>query len=824
MPNPSKSFAATYAGMLLISLATLAFEILLTRIFSVTMWNHLAFVAVSVAMFGMTVGAVCVYVFDGLFSAKRTPTLLSASALLFGVTAILSFHAHLWLGVKPDKVASALSALAATYIFASVPFVMSGICISLALTHFSERVSRLYAADLLGGALGCLILSLMLNRSDGPTAIYGVGFIASVGAYCFAKGAGARGMKRLCVMVAGGLAVFIVVNVSHINSNAGSGIIHLKSGKDSNDRPSLYEHWNSYSRVEVLGDLSHRQDPRLWGSSPSQPSLPSIQWLDIVIDGSAATVLTRFDGDLSGLGYLAWDVTNIAHAVKQNASVLVVGSGGGRDLLSAIYFGQKSALGVEMNSAIVSVITGPFAAYCGDLTQQPPIRVVNDEARSYVTRTDERFDMIEISLVDTWAATAAGAFVTSENTLYTSEAWKMFLSRLNPGGLLSVSRWYLAAQPELTFRLVALANKSLQAVGVANPREHIALISNAPNLASRTMPGADCLTTILVSRDAFTNQQLLNLRSECHARGFKILLDPIDSIDPTLAALAGSTNIDQTVAAIAPRSSPPTDDKPFFFQFFMLSDLFNAHGWHDALGTGSIYLLAELFLFILTLSLAFVILPVWLKSGPDASGRFAPLTLYFLCIGIGFMMIEIAQLQRLVVLLGHPAFSLTVVLFSLLIFSGIGSLTTAGVNSQTLNGSMKSRWLILLAVLVVTGFATTPIVHMFQGATTPMRIAVAIFLLAPAGLFMGMAFPLGMKWAVRERVGYIPWLWAVNGAASVCASVVTVIIAMTEGISAAWWCGVACYAVAAAVVFFSPQPKVNIDAATEAPISANLLT
>ncbi|MDP9172989.1 MAG: hypothetical protein M3O30_03880 [Planctomycetota bacterium] len=818
-PETSKSL---YAGVSLVSLATIVFEIVLTRLFSVTMWNHFAFVAVSIAMFGMTVGSVSVYLLEKWITPPRTRAWMAWSALLFGITAIIALHAHLALRVKPELTGATLPLLLCTYAIASVPFVMSGVCISLALTRFPTSVSRLYSADLTGAGIGCLFLILMLRISDGPTVVYAVGVTAAAAGYFFADGSLSRWASRCSIVAAVGLALFTGINVYYIQNHAGRGLIQMTWTKGG-DQPSdvLWERWNSYSRVQIYG-YGEFGKPLSWGRSPSAPPAPLIPRREIEIDASADTPLTGFDGNLPEHSYLAWDVTNIAHAVQRDADVMVVGAGGGRDLLSALYFNQKSVLGIELNSSIYDAMEGPFAEYSGNLAFLPRVRLVNDEARSYITRSAGQIDLLEISLVDTWAATAAGAFVLSENGLYTVNAWKLFLSHLNPGGILSVTRWYKPADLTMTYRLVAMANAALRDRGVTQPRRHIALVANGPDAVLRTLSEWRCMCTILVCRDPFTPEQLSRLHDACALRGFEVILDPATSLNPQLAMVAQADDMEQAAGMLSPAVIPPTDDKPFFFQTDSLGDLFHAAGWRRTAGGSGIFLIAGLFVFVVVLSLLFIVLPVALKSAPDPSGSFLALTVYFTFIGGGFMTIEISLLQRLVLLLGHPAYSLNTVLFTLLIFSGIGSLLTAPVNVDSVRRSMSARWVLLIFILVATGLAVGPVVRLLAGSITPVRIAAAVMLLAPLGLCMGMAFPLGMKWAQQCNASYSAWLWGVNGAASVCASVFTVIISLTEGIPTAWWMGVAFYLAAALAVFTSSRrPRHDFEPAPPSADSPN---
>jgi hypothetical protein len=518
------------------------------------------------------------------------------------------------------------------------------------------------------------------------------------------------------------------------------------------------------------------------------------------IDANAGTVMTHFDGDLAALDHLGYDVTNLAHYLRSGARVLVIGVGGGRDVLTALRFDQRSVLGVEVNSDLLDALNRRFGDFTGHLDRDPRVRFVNDEARSFVARLDEPVDLIQVSLIDTWAATAAGAFVLTENSLYTTEAWKVFLSRLSPTGLLSFSRWYQPGQPAETQRLLALAAEALRESGAADPLSHLALVTNLPPGARAPMGVA----TLLASPSPLSPSDLAKLRAVAGALRFTVLLSPEQTSDARLVALAHG---DLAGAASAFDLSPPTDDRPFFFQTMPLGRaLSRALANLGDENTRAVRVLAALLVISVGLTALFLILP--LALGSERVPRSAwPWLLYFLAIGFGFMCIEISQMQRLIVFLGHPVFGLTVLLFALLLSSGIGSALTPSVGSIAAARRELWRLAALVAALVVFGLATPAVADAFRAQPTPTRISVAVALVAPIGLLLGMAFPLGLGAASLRYGRLTPWFWGLNGAASVCASVVALAIAISEGISAALWTGVASYLAAALALAYAVRSE-----------------
>ena len=780
----------TYAGLFLVTLATLMYEVLLTRIFSVTMWYHYAFMAISVALFGMTVGAILVYLFPARFPREGAKRQLACSALLFAAAIVASFAVHVAIPARGGPFALT-GLLIPTYIATSVPFTLSGICVSLALTRFPRHVSTLYAADLAGAATGCFLLIGVLDATDGPTAVIVTAALAAFGAAVFAAETGSAGLRRATLAVMVILALFAGAN--SILAAHRSALLRLTWVKGGRDHPALYEKWNSFSRVTVTGAPPGVQG---WGLSTALPPGRKIRQLAMWIDSSAFTIITAFDGNLGPLGYLKYDVTNIAHYIRRDAKVLVVGAGGGRDILSALVFGQKSVVALELNKSILDALTRRFGKFSGHLDRNPRVTLVNDEARSYIARNRTRYDIIQLSLVDTAAATAAGAYVLAENSLYTVEAWTLFLERLNPGGVLTVTRWFVGTRPGEMYRVTALAAAALNRLGVAHPRDHLVIVKAAAPFRLGGIPFA--AATILVGKAPFSERDLATLTDAARRMRFDLTLTPRTAYDATFAALASGRNPDQVAGPLGANLAPPTDDSPFFFNMLRLRDAFHRHRVQgiEYTNADAVFILGSLLLLVIALTLACIVGPL-LPMARETPGGTPPLLVYFASIGVGFMMIEISQMQRLTVFLGHPTYSLSAVLFALLVSSGAGSLSTQGVPPGATRATVL-RLGLLLGALCAFGVLTPWALTVFGGAPTPERILVAVLLLFPIGLFMGMAFPLGMKAAAARNDAATPWLWGINGATSICASVLAVAVAMSAGISAAYWSGVVCYGIAAA--------------------------
>lgn len=780
-----------YGGLFVLMLATVAYEILLTRIFSVTMWYHFAFVAVSVAMFGLTVGALAVYLRPGWFLPARTTDQLAGSALAFAITVIASLLVHLRWPVTFALTPWGVLTAGVFYLVVALPFALGGVATCLALTRFPRQVAGLYASDLMGAALGCFLVVPLLEVTDGPTAVVLVAALAAGASVGFAS-PGTR-LRAAGVVTAGVLGVFAVGHTVLVHREA--GLLRLAWVKGYAEARPLYEKWNSFSRITVFGDPTRDVEPRGWGLSTAMPPT-RVRQLALLIDAGAGTFLTGFDGRPDTLEHLKYDITNLPHYLRADARVAVIGAGGGRDVLSALAFDQRSVIAIEINRDILRAVNGRFGAFTGHLDREPRVRFVNDEGRSFLARQREPFDLVQISLIDTWAATAAGAFVLTENSLYTVEAWRMFLDRLTPRGILAVSRYYIDERPDEIYRLTALAQAALRMRGTPDARPHVIVARQMPEPQPPGPLGRVGMATVMVAPSPFTAEDLDTVEAVSRRLGFDLVLTPRVAADQTFARLAEGRAGAAVLATFPANITPPTDDSPFFFQTLRFRDAFRAARTRlevENVNMRAVSVLGALLAAVAGLTGLCVVGPLCLTArAVDLRGR-TPLLVFFGAIGLGFMLVEISQMQRLIVVLGHPTYGLSVVLFALLVSSGVGSLAAGRVR-----GAGRGAVLLLPCVLAAFGVVTPAILRALEGASTGVRVAVATAMLVPIGLVMGLAFPLGMRLAARAAPALTPWLWGINGATSVLASVLAVAIALAAGISASFWTGVASYGLAAA--------------------------
>jgi spermidine synthase len=457
----------TYFGLFFTSLAALALEILLTRIFSVATWYYFAFFAISVAMFGFTVGALYVYLYKDYFSDERLYERLTVFALLFAVAVDISLIIFLSIPFHPRPTGIGVLSTVIAFLAISSPFVCAGVVVCLCLTRFPKKVGLLYGADLVGAAIGAFMVFPVLNAMDAPTAIFLVGAVAAIGALFFARAAGGVRLYKRSVYTFAVLTIIMLFNFT-------SHPVRVEWVKSIFNVPER-ESWNTISRIAVYR-FKWVTEPYSWGLSTTFKAKKPIGERMLDIDGVSETVMTLYDGTLESVEHVMYDVTSIAHYLRDDAKVYVIGVGGGRDVLAAKVFNQRSVVGAEINGRILEMVNGEYGDFTGHLDRWPGVRLINDEARSAITRMDEKFDIIQASCIATWSATSAGAFSLAENSLYTVEAWKVFLDHLTPTGILSFNRWYSPDYPAQLLRLTALAAHTLRQMGVEDPGRHIAVV------------------------------------------------------------------------------------------------------------------------------------------------------------------------------------------------------------------------------------------------------------------------------------------------------------------------------------------------------------
>ncbi|HVH18898.1 MAG TPA: hypothetical protein VNF72_11400 [Myxococcota bacterium] len=787
MSSPKAVF---YVGLFLATLATLALEILDTRLLSVVTWYHLSFFAVSTALFGMSAGSLRVYLGGERFSAARAPAELARAATLFALSIPASHAVTLAVPIPPDLTATSVAALATLTAAIAVPFYLSGVLVALALTRIPGPSGRVYAVDLLGAALGSISVLALLAFADISSAAIAVGAVAAVSAACFHAFAGHARGARVAVALA-----FFLVCAALANARAperGLRVAFYKTGAVPRST-IIDERWTIHGQVTVRRPADGQ--PQYWGAGFGTDGY-RVNRTPLLIDGAAATVMTRWNGgDRNELAWVAHDVTALGFQLRPGGNAAVIGVGGGRDILTAIWAGSRHVTGIEVNSAFLDLLAGRFRGYAG-IAGRPDVSLVHDEARSYLTRTDQRFDVIQMSLIDTWAATGAGAFTLSENGLYTVEAWEVFLDALTPNGLLAVSRWHALGNVSETNRLLSLATAALLARGIADPARHLALVSSGG------------VAILLASPTPLANADIARLFSVSEPLGFQILLSPgSPPADPVMASIVASPSRDALDRAVADQAydySVPTDRRPYFFNLLRPASFLRGISLPagiQSVTAGNIQATSTLVvLWILSaLLVGLVIFAPLARAGLPLEGRhgFRNAATYFALIGVGFMLVQIPLVQRFSVYLGHPTYAVSVVLFSMILAAGAGSLASDLVPIERRRGWLVAVPLAISVLLVVVALSLQSLIDATIAQSLLPRAATAVAVVAIPAFLMGSCLPFGLRLVRQQGEAALPWMWGINGACSVLAAVSAIGLSMTWGIDLNLGIAAICYALLA---------------------------
>lgn len=791
---PVTGTGLTYAGIFVLALATLMLEVLLTRITSVMAWYHLAFFVISLAMLGLTAGAVLVFVRPGWFADADIPRRMSESTLGFALAiplclALVLAHPLVQGGDLMDFVGLTGSGLAL-----ALPFVFAGIALTLALTRAGLPAGRAYGIDLLGAASGCALVIPVLALLDAPSAALFAAALAALAAALFAAAAGVKLRAPLW-------AAFLLVALTIANANQPFPPLRPVWVKGRHEDVAYYDamRWNSYSRVTIEKFITGQ--PFFWAAGENTPAslAQPIRQRQLVIDGVAGTVMVELGAGPETHAYLAYELPALLHELRPRGPAAVIGVGGGRDVLAAARTGHDPVVGIELNGLIVDAHKNQLRSFSG-IADLPGVTLVHDEARSYLAHDQRRYTAIAMSLIDTWASTGTGAYSLSENGLYTVEAWRTFMQRLTDDGIFSVSRFYYAANPGETARMISLAFAALWQSGANDPRAHVVVLQGKQ------------IATLLLCRRPFTAAELDQVESLAEQRGFNLLTTPRKLPEhPLLRNLLAQPSL-QALNEYADAQlldlSPPTDERPFFFNMLRPRSWLLAREEIDKLDNrflgnlvASQSLLHSLFVSILLTALA-LLLPMrarWSELRALPKADVAAALSYFALIGLGFMFVEIGLLSRLSVFLGHPTLALAVLLGGIISFTGVGSLLSARV---PLTDRRWARLYPLLPALLVTlaSLLALPAMRPFQDDAVAVRIAVSLGILLLPSLAMGLCFPLGLRLCehmesartgTAPRLG--PWLWGINGAFGVCASGLALACSMVWGVPVTLGVGAACY-------------------------------
>ena len=761
-------------GVAISSFAALLLELALTRLFSVVLFYHFAFLAISIALLGLGSGGVFAYLGKTLLGRFSTRSLLSWLCAANAAVVPIVLEIVLYVPVSLSLSRANFLRLTAIYLASAVPFFVTGLEFSILFARESQNISRLYGADLLGGALACLGVVPLLNFLGGPNTVLFAAVTASVAGAAWA--ANVR-MRKFTLGLAAALLLLIAANRSGrlIDVVYAKGIFRDKAWVE-------FARWNAISRVEV-----DRQG----------------QAKAVVIDADASTYIMNADPK-------QWQGTEwqrdlmsappaLANVLRPHGQYAIIGPGGGVDVLRAVANGSPSVTGIEINPIIANtVMRGRYADYSYHLYERPEVHIQVTDGRSFVRNARQNFDVVQMTLVDTWASTAAGAFALSENSLYTVEAFREYFEHLKPDGMVAITRWEFR-EPREALRVVSVAMQALHGLGIANPARNFIVVSEG-DLDEDGIP-----VVVLAKKSAFNAEEEeqvdAHLRSNPRLVALYLPSDPQNNPFSALIARNDPYAFAQTYPYDV---SPVNDNAPFFFftlkldQILHQKDLRQGIDWKVNLG---VVVLAMVLVISFVAVLAFLVVPLTVRGGRKQD----PIRLlYFVAVGLGYILVEIAFIQRFVLFLGHPTYALTVVVFLLLLSSGAGSLASRKWVAQT---QRAWRPLIFIAgALMLYVFILPGLLNALVGLPFVAKLLVSAALLVPLGFAMGMPFPTGLRALASVPVPEFPvagkgefqenaveWAWAMNAGSSVLGSILAMVIAIQFGLNFTLVCGAVAY-------------------------------
>jgi spermidine synthase len=775
------------ASLALTSFAAMLLELALTRLFSVVLFYHFAFLAISIALLGLGAGGVFAYLLKTRLAGMATRRLAARLCMINSVVVVVVLEIVLHVPVALQVSWRNFGRLTALYLAAAVPFFLTGLLFAVVFARETHRIPRLYGADLCGGAMACLAVVPLLNWVGGPNVVLVAATAMAAAGTIWTE---SRSSRRNAALLALALAALIGANYS-------GRLIDVVYAKGMFRDPAWVEfaRWNALSRVEV-----DRQG----------------QAKAIVIDADASTYI--MNADVAQWHSTEWEddlmsaPPALANVLRPHGEFAIIGPGGGVDVLRAVANGSPSVTGIEINPIIATTIMrGRYADYSQHLYERPDVHIHVTDGRSFLRSTPQKFDVVQMTLVDTWASTAAGAFALSENNLYTVEAFREYFDHLKPDGMIAITRWEFR-HPREALRVVAVAMEALHRLGVANPARNFIVASEGSLdedgipvvvLAKKTPFSAAEEAAVANHLDSFPQLEALYMPSDPGQNPFS---DLIASNDPYSFASGYAYNV-----------SPVTDNAPFFFFTLKPGQILGEKGlragidWKVNLG---VLVLLLVLVISLVAVLAFLVLPLILRSTilrstiRSQNTRQSPLPLlYFVAVGLGYILVEIALIQRFVLFLGHPTYALTVVIFLLMLSSGAGSLFSRLWLPRT-NLCWVPLVLVIATLLVEVWFLPGRLAALV-GLAFEYRLLVSAVLLIPLGFVMGMPFPTGLRALAAlpapefpagedasDNDNAVEWAWAMNAAASVLGSVLAMVIAIQFGLTVTLSCGAAAYVLA----------------------------
>ncbi len=796
----------------LVSGAAIAYEVLLIRLYSIVQWQHFAFMIISIALLGYGLSGTFISLARS-FLLRRFMAAWQVNAALFGVTALIGFALvqrlpfnaleFMW---RPSQ----LLYVAVTYLILAVPFFCAANCVGLAFVRFSEGIGRIYRFDLIGAGIGAaaVIAALfVLPPTEGLRAILALGFVAAAIAGVGATGGSQR--RRALALATTGVALAALAPESWIAPRL-SEYKGLSVALNAPGAEVIHQSTSPLGLVSVVRSptIPFRYVPGLSLNSTAAPP----QQLAVFTDGAAMTVITRYEGERETIAFLDFTTEALPYHLIERPRVLILGVGGGAPVLLARYHDAAQIDAVDIDAEMIRLVRDRYADFAGRIYEARHVRLHVADARSFVAASPERFDLIQLPILESAGASAAGVGGLRPTYAYTVEAFDDYLSHLNPGGYLAVNL-LLKVPPRDTLKLFATAVAALERSGIARPGQRLAIIRGWKT------------TTLLVKNGEIMASEAGVIRSFASDRAFDVAYVPaMPRAEANQYNLLDSPYFyDGATALLGPARAgffarykfdlrPARDDRPYFFDFFRWRSLpellaLRAQGAMPLIEWGYLILSATLVQAAL-LSAALILVPLGaLRRRAGRRGGRARVAAYFFALGLAFLFVEIAFIQRLALFLGHPLYAVAVVLAAFLIFAGLGAGVSPRLTARLASARRLSAIDVAVAGIVIVALVYLAILpsllQWLMPAALAVKVAASLLVIAPLAICMGMPFPLGLTRVAQRLPHLLPWAWGINGCASVISAVLATLLALHLGFTAVVALAALLY-VAAAAAFKKP--------------------
>ncbi|MBN1233108.1 MAG: hypothetical protein JXA60_07140 [Candidatus Coatesbacteria bacterium] len=787
-------------NIFLVSLSLLGLQVALTRVFSVLFWYHFAFLVISLALLGFTGGGLILYLFREKLLDKEN-LILWLSNCFFGISVLFLIPVLTRIPLSTeliDDFSSVHFTFIAFILITLIPFIFAGFTISFILDRNQTNINLFYFANLLGSGIGCwLIIWILDYLGGGPSGVIISGIIALIASFIQSIN-----LKKKYVLISVFILLFSVI--AFLNQNRLFWIDNYKFYPKISKSEIILRRWNSLNCVDVFKNPMHFG---LWAISKKYNG-PKPEQLGVVIDSWAATSIFKVQredkqpsfNEIECYKHEIFDYlpASFVYTMIRPENALIIGVGGGVDVLAALNYEVKDITAVDINPLIIEAVKDDFREYSGYIYHHPRVKVFVAEGRHFLQmQGNKKYDLLQLSGVDTYTASQAGAFALSENYIYTKEAFQLYLDHLEPDGILTMTRW-LFQPPRHTLRICVIAYEAMKSRGIEKPENNIVIIASG------------IFSVIVIRKKPFTEEDSFQIALSCFEKRFtpiylphaakyrkplmesssehnlkEVLDNPMNSVFKSskyninaFYDFFEAENKEEFIKNYPFNITLCTDNNPFFFEHEKWSNLLKEKHIFFKKASGQMLLMITI-ISVLLIGGVFLLIPFFMKR----LNLSIPFQLYFAGLGLSYILIETVLIQRFILFLGHPVYALSVIIAVLLSSSGLGSYFSDKIRwdlSRKISIAILS--IVLLCMLLV--FFLSSVFSYFLYSPLWVRILISVAILLPLGFCMGIPFPSGISRISKISESLLPHAWLLNAYASVLGSGVCLIIAMSLGFNA----------------------------------------